>query len=102
MSPPSSTRRSPPTSATPGSGAAAHLTGSRSAATMPLPPATSSSCTPDSPEVAMYNRVTTLSGVKDIDGFVASMQETALAALRAQRGYKGLSISADRSNGLVG
>ncbi len=49
----------------------------------------------------MYNRVTTLSGVKDIDGFVASMQETALAALRAQRGYKGLSISADRSNGLV-
>ena len=50
----------------------------------------------------MYNRVTTLSGVKDIDGFVAGMQETALAALRAQRGYKGLSISADRSNGLVG
>jgi heme-degrading monooxygenase HmoA len=49
----------------------------------------------------MYNRVTTLSGVKDIDGFVADMQETALAALRAQRGYKGLSISADRSNGLV-
>lgn len=50
----------------------------------------------------MYNRVTTLSGVKDIDGFVAGMQETALAALRAQRGYKGLSISADRSNGVVG
>ncbi len=49
----------------------------------------------------MYNRITTLSGVKDIDGFVAGMQETALAALRAQRGYKGLSISADRSNGLV-
>jgi len=50
----------------------------------------------------MYNRVTTLSGVKDIDGFVAGMQETALSALRAQRGYKGLSISADRSSGLVG
>lgn len=50
----------------------------------------------------MYNRVTTLSGVKDIDGFVADMQETALEALRAQRGYKGLSISADRSNGVVG
>lgn len=50
----------------------------------------------------MYNRVTTLSGVKDVDGFVAGMQETALAALRAQRGYKGLSISADRPNGLVG
>ncbi len=50
----------------------------------------------------MYNRVTTLSGVKDIDGFVAGMQETALSALRAQRGYKGLSISADRPSGLVG
>lgn len=50
----------------------------------------------------MYTRVTTLSGVKDVDGFVAAMQETALAALRAQRGYKGLSISADRSNGVVG
>jgi heme-degrading monooxygenase HmoA len=50
----------------------------------------------------MYTRVTTLSGVKDIDGFVAGMQETALSELRAQRGYKGLSISADRSSGLVG
>ena len=50
----------------------------------------------------MYTRVTTLSGVKDIDGFVAGMRETALAALRAQRGYKGLSISADRTSGVVG
>ena len=50
----------------------------------------------------MYTRVTTLSGVKDVDGFVAGMQETALAALRAQRGYKGLSISADRSSSVVG
>jgi heme-degrading monooxygenase HmoA len=50
----------------------------------------------------MYNRVTTLSDVKDIGAFVAGMQETALAALRARRGYQGLSISADRSNGVVG
>ena len=50
----------------------------------------------------MYTRVTTLSGVKDIDGFVAAMQETSLAELRAQRGYKGLSVSADRSSGVVG
>lgn len=50
----------------------------------------------------MYIRVTTLNGVKDVDGFVAGMQETALPALRAQRGYKGLSISVDRSSGSVG
>jgi heme-degrading monooxygenase HmoA len=50
----------------------------------------------------MYNRVTTLSGVKDVDGFLASLQETSLEAIRAQRGYQGLSVSADRSAGVVG
>jgi heme-degrading monooxygenase HmoA len=50
----------------------------------------------------MYTRVTTLNGVKDVDGFVAAMQETSLAVLRAQRGYKGLSVSADRSSGVIG
>jgi len=50
----------------------------------------------------MYARVTTLSGVKDIDGFLSSLQETSLEAIRAQRGYKGLSVSADRSSGVVG
>jgi hypothetical protein len=66
------------------------------------PTATSSSFTPEPPEVAMYARVTTLTGVKDVDGFLASLQETSLEALRAQRGYKGLSVSADRSSGVVG
>ena len=50
----------------------------------------------------MYTRVTTLSGVKDVDGFLSSLQETSLDALRGQRGYKGLSVSADRSAGVVG
>ncbi len=50
----------------------------------------------------MYARVVTLSGVKDVDGFLASLQETSLESLRAQRGYKGLSVSADRSAGVVG
>ena len=50
----------------------------------------------------MYNRVVTLSGVKDIDGLLASMKETSVSALRAQRGYKGFSVSADRASGLVG
>ena len=50
----------------------------------------------------MYTRVVTMSGVKDVDGFLASIQETSLSALRAQRGYKGISVSADRSSGIVG
>ena len=50
----------------------------------------------------MYTRVVTLSGVKDVDGFLAALQETSLSALRDQRGYKGLSVSADRSAGVVG
>src|SRR5688500_19183085 len=50
----------------------------------------------------MYTRVTTLNGVKDVDGFVAAMRETSLAVLRGQRGYKGLSVSADRSSGVIG
>ncbi len=50
----------------------------------------------------MYNRVVTLSGVKDIDALVASIRDTSLSALRAQKGYKGFSVSADRSAGVVG
>jgi len=50
----------------------------------------------------MYTRVVTLSGVKDVNGFLAAMQETSLSVLRTQRGYKGLSVSADRSAGVVG
>lgn len=50
----------------------------------------------------MYTRVVTLSGVKDVDALLASMQEKSLSVLRAQRGYKGLSVSADRSAGVVG
>lgn len=50
----------------------------------------------------MYARVVTLSGVKDVDGFLTSMQENSLSALRAQRGYKGLSVSVDRSAAVVG
>ena len=50
----------------------------------------------------MYNRVVTLSGVNDIDALLASMRDSSLSALRAQRGYKGFSVSADRSGGVVG
>ena len=50
----------------------------------------------------MYNRVVTMSGVNDIDALLASIRDSSLSALRAQRGYKGFSVSADRSAGIVG
>jgi heme-degrading monooxygenase HmoA len=50
----------------------------------------------------MYTRVVTLNGVQDIDALLAHLQDTALSALRAQKGYKGFSVSADRANGLMG
>lgn len=50
----------------------------------------------------MYTRVVTLTGVKDVDALLASIQEKSLSTLRAQRGYKGLSVSADRSGGVAG
>jgi heme-degrading monooxygenase HmoA len=50
----------------------------------------------------MYTRVVTLSGVQDVDAMLAFVQETALSALRAQRGFKGFSVSADRSAGVLG
>jgi heme-degrading monooxygenase HmoA len=50
----------------------------------------------------MYTRVVTLTGVKDVDALLASIQEKSLSTLRAQRGYKGLSVSADRSAGVAG
>ena len=50
----------------------------------------------------MYARVTTLTGVQDIDAAVAYLEETPLPVVRSQRGYKGLSASADRSAGVLG
>jgi len=50
----------------------------------------------------MYNRVVTLTGVQDVDAAVAYIGETALPGLRAQKGYQGFSVSADRAGGVVG
>jgi len=50
----------------------------------------------------MYTRVVTLTGVRDIDAMVAHLQDTALSGLRAQKGYRGFSVSADRATGVVG
>jgi heme-degrading monooxygenase HmoA len=50
----------------------------------------------------MYARVLTFSGVSDIDAAVKFMQDTAVSIVRSQRGYQGLSLSADRSGGILG
>lgn len=50
----------------------------------------------------MYARVLTFSGVNDIDAGVRFMQETAQPVVREQRGYQGMTASADRANGILG
>jgi len=49
----------------------------------------------------MYARVITLTGVTDFDAAIDVLRE-ALPTVRAQRGYQGMSASADRSNGVLG
>jgi heme-degrading monooxygenase HmoA len=49
----------------------------------------------------VYTRVSTLTGVSDVDRFVEILQGV-LPDMRAQRGYKGLTASADRAAGVVG
>jgi heme-degrading monooxygenase HmoA len=51
---------------------------------------------------AMYARVLTFSGVNDIDAGVRFIQETAQPIVRAQRGYRGMTASADRAAGILG
>ena len=49
----------------------------------------------------MYARVITLTGVQDFDAAIDVLRE-ALPTVRAQRGYQGMTASADRSTGLLG
>jgi heme-degrading monooxygenase HmoA len=48
----------------------------------------------------MFSRISTLTGVSDVETFLGLLRE-AVPEMRAQRGYKGLSASADRAAGLV-
>jgi heme-degrading monooxygenase HmoA len=52
--------------------------------------------------VTVYARVLTFTGVDDVDAAVTLIQEMALPVVRAQRGYKGLSLAADRSGRILG
>lgn len=49
----------------------------------------------------MYARVITLTGVNDIDAAIGVLNE-ALPIVQSQRGYKGMTASADRSGGVLG
>ncbi|MDQ1490074.1 MAG: hypothetical protein QOD57_4758 [Actinomycetota bacterium] len=50
----------------------------------------------------MYARVLTFSGVTDLDAGIKYLQETAQPTVRSQRGYGGMTASADRSGGILG
>ncbi|MEW6472381.1 MAG: hypothetical protein AB1679_08920 [Actinomycetota bacterium] len=50
----------------------------------------------------MYARVVMLTGLNDIDAAVEYLRETALPVVQSQRGYKGMSAGADRSQGILG
>lgn len=50
----------------------------------------------------MYARVLTFTGVEDVDAAVSFLRETALPIAQSQRGYKGISASADRAGGILG
>lgn len=50
----------------------------------------------------MYTRVLTFTGVKDVDAAGSMLRDNALPVVRSQRGYQGLSVSADRASGVFG
>jgi heme-degrading monooxygenase HmoA len=50
----------------------------------------------------MYTRVLTFTGAKNIDDGIAFVRETALPVLQEQKGYRGMSASADRAGGILG
>jgi heme-degrading monooxygenase HmoA len=49
----------------------------------------------------MHARLTTVTAATDIDGGVAYLRDSVLPEVQQQKGFRGLTVSADRSNGLV-
>jgi len=50
----------------------------------------------------MHTRVVTFTGAKNIDNGVAYVRDEVVPNLNAQKGYRGLMVSTDRSNGVLG
>src|ERR1019366_7937193 len=51
---------------------------------------------------AMHTRVVTFTGVKDFEGGIALVRDEVLPVLNEQTGYRGTTVSADRSGGVLG
>ena len=49
----------------------------------------------------MHVRVTTINGAAHIDEGVAFVKDEVVPEVRQQRGYRGLTVSGDRSGGIV-
>ncbi|HEV8206334.1 MAG TPA: hypothetical protein VGR04_06545 [Acidimicrobiia bacterium] len=50
----------------------------------------------------MYTRVLTFTGAKNIDDGIAFIRDNAVAVLQEQKGYRGVTASADRDGGVLG
>ena len=50
----------------------------------------------------MHSRVVNFTGAKDIDAGIRFLQDKVLPAMRDQKGYRGLTASADRAGGVFG
>ena len=50
----------------------------------------------------MHTRVVTFTGVKDFDGGIALVRDEVFPVLNEQRGYRGTTVDADRSGGVLG
>lgn len=50
----------------------------------------------------MYIRINTITGSRDIDAGLKALEEIVVPAVRQQKGYRGLSCSADRAAGILG
>jgi heme-degrading monooxygenase HmoA len=53
-------------------------------------------------EAAMHTRVVTFTGVKDFEGGIALVRDEVLPVLNEQKGYRGTTVSADQSGGVLG
>ena len=50
----------------------------------------------------MYARIATITGAKDIDAGTGWLREQLRPALRDQKGFRGLAVSAERAGGVLG
>ena len=49
----------------------------------------------------MYARLVSFTGAKDVDAGISYIRESVLPVIREQKGFKGMSVSADRAGGVL-